>query len=567
MRLFIAAILALALALPAAAQTTSKTLVLLGDYSIGGTTIPLGCALNQVQNTMFTDPNGFSVKEAYKEASYSQYSLTGDVFGPYHVVADDISTNGVLNCGQYPTLSTRMLALAKAQGVDMKKYNRWVYVLPFEAGCDNSAGGITGETNIQGNTSWIFACDDAMTYEHEIGHTLLGGNHSIDDADPMNSQNNTLRLFNAAGTLQLGWMAPAGVADITYDGTYYIAPLELTRSQTPLTQIFRLRTSVATYALSYRQPLGVDRDLAGNLNDLRINNTDGYRNLVGAIAPGTSLNLDNVTIQNTSNSGAELVFSVRGLAAAPPPPSCTASATTLCLQNGRFSVTTTFNSGTSSGQGQAIPFSSDTGYFWFFSSNNTELAVKVLDGRPVNGSFWVFYGGLTNLQYSITVTDLWTGNTETYQNPAGSTSGGSDTTFGIPGYVPGGMPPTVTSGVGMPATTCTPSASTLCLQPGGDTIKVEVTWQNGSQSGAGQGGLLPNTNQGGYFTFFDPGNVELLVKVIDGRAVNQRYWVFTGALSNVEYSVTFTDVTSGRWVNVHNPAGNYSGAADTGSLY
>ena len=28
------------------------------------------------------------------------------------------------------------------------------------------------------------------------------------------------------------------------------------------------------------------------------------------------------------------------------------------------------------------------GYFWFFDPANVELAVKVLDGRPINGKFW-----------------------------------------------------------------------------------------------------------------------------------------------------------------------------------
>ena len=47
-----------------------------------------------------------------------------------------------------------------------------------------------------------------------------------------------------------------------------------------------------------------------------------------------------------------------------------------------------------SGRGAAVPLTGDTGYFWFFNSANVELIVKVLDGRTVNGQFWVFYGAL-----------------------------------------------------------------------------------------------------------------------------------------------------------------------------
>jgi hypothetical protein len=74
------------------------------------------------------------------------------------------------------------------------------------------------------------------------------------------------------------------------------------------------------------------------------------------------------------------------------------------------------NQGTS-GNGAAIPLTSDTGAFWFFDPSNLELTVKVLDGRSINGHFWVFYGALSNVQYTITVTDTQTGAMRIYTNP------------------------------------------------------------------------------------------------------------------------------------------------------
>ena len=62
---------------------------------------------------------------------------------------------------------------------------------------------------------------------------------------------------------------------------------------------------------------------------------------------------------------------------------------------------------------------SDTGYFWFFSSNNAEMIVKVVDGRAFNSRFWVFAGGLTNVNVVMTVTDTLTGAFNTYTNPQG----------------------------------------------------------------------------------------------------------------------------------------------------
>jgi photosystem II stability/assembly factor-like uncharacterized protein len=59
--------------------------------------------------------------------------------------------------------------------------------------------------------------------------------------------------------------------------------------------------------------------------------------------------------------------------------------------------------------------------------NNPEVFVKLLDGTAINGEYWFFYGGLTNLGYTLTVTDFITGVRKTYTKPAGSECGGSDT--------------------------------------------------------------------------------------------------------------------------------------------
>src|SRR5262249_17919783 len=101
---------------------------------------------------------------------------------------------------------------------------------------------------------------------------------------------------------------------------------------------------------------------------------------------------------------------------------CLPSATALCLQAGRFKgeVAWSAPSQGTSGAGQAIPLSADTGTFWFFDSANYELMIKVLDGRAVNGHFWVFFGALSNVAYTITVTDTQTGAIKNYSNPNGT---------------------------------------------------------------------------------------------------------------------------------------------------
>ena len=53
--------------------------------------------------------------------------------------------------------------------------------------------------------------------------------------------------------------------------------------------------------------------------------------------------------------------------------------------------------------------------------------VKVLDGRAVNGHFWVFSGALSDVAYTLTVTDLATGKSKTYVNAPHQLASRADT--------------------------------------------------------------------------------------------------------------------------------------------
>jgi len=105
---------------------------------------------------------------------------------------------------------------------------------------------------------------------------------------------------------------------------------------------------------------------------------------------------------------------------------CAGDAKTLCLNGGRFKVRVDWKSPESSGFGTAVPVTTDTGEFWFLSANNIELVIKVVDGSSLNGHFWVFYGALSNLEYTITITDTTTGAVKTYHNPQGTTASVAD---------------------------------------------------------------------------------------------------------------------------------------------
>lgn len=90
----------------------------------------------------------------------------------------------------------------------------------------------------------------------------------------------------------------------------------------------------------------------------------------------------------------------------------------LCLRDGRFRVTVTWeNRFGATGIGHPVPLTDDSGSFWFFDDQNLEMILKVLDGCPVNSRYWVFAGGLTNVEVRMEVTDTDEDVTKIYTNP------------------------------------------------------------------------------------------------------------------------------------------------------
>jgi len=110
-------------------------------------------------------------------------------------------------------------------------------------------------------------------------------------------------------------------------------------------------------------------------------------------------------------------------------PAACGDSLTLCLSDSNYAVTVHWaTTDGRTGSGNAVPLTSDTGYFWFFSPSNVELVIKVLDARGVNGKHWVFYGALSNVSYTVTVTNRATGVTRIYTNPQGTLASVADTT-------------------------------------------------------------------------------------------------------------------------------------------
>jgi hypothetical protein len=259
------------------------------------------------------------------------------------------------------------------------------------------------------------------------------------------------------------------------------------------------------------------------------------------------------------------------------PTTCRPGVTTLCLLADRFKVEAFWRDPQgNSGQGQAAALTPDTGSFWFFSPDNVEVINKVIDGRALNASFWFFYGALSNVEYSLTLTDTMTGEARRYLNPQGQLASVGDTTaLGAQGAAAargaaagagarGDRREDDASGAtAVPQAACGSGAGTLCLLA--DRFAVSVRWQDFAGR-TGSGTAVPLTADTGYFWFFDAANVELVLKVLDGRQVDGKFWVFFGALSNVAYTITVRDTMTGKVRTYTNPAGQFASIADTSAF-
>lgn len=243
----------------------------------------------------------------------------------------------------------------------------------------------------------------------------------------------------------------------------------------------------------------------------------------------------------------------------------------LCLAGNRFVAEVSWKSGAVSGPARALPVSGNAGYFSFNDLGSGERMVKVVDGRAQNGSFWVLSGGLTNAEHTLTVTDTQTGAVKIYANAAGAfTSVGDMIAFPAAGKsLAAGSSATedfedeAATPIFDAESTCAAGPSSLCLA--GSRILVELSWKDA----AGRvmtAHAVPLTGTTGYFGLTSAGSVDVAVKVLDARVLNGRFWVFHGALTSTEYTVTVTDTMTGVRKTYTNPRGRFTSQGDTASF-
>ena len=251
---------------------------------------------------------------------------------------------------------------------------------------------------------------------------------------------------------------------------------------------------------------------------------------------------------------------------------CAEHADQLCLDATRYRVTleaTDTNGNKASGV--ALYETNTFGYFSLpaFTGDAAvpEVMVKVLG--PVNDVPWVFYSGLTNLDYRITVTDTTTGKEfKTYHVAAPQV--GSEQSFG--NYDVNGFSSqqcdnvVVQTAIAASPGACRNGDGSLCLL---DRFLITMKAHDNPvrSERAGDGVALPATKGFGFFSVpalsGDRSNIESFVKMIDATPTFGHYWLFLGGLTDFEFTVTATDTVTGLQKIYTKPAGSTCGINDT----
>ena len=116
-----------------------------------------------------------------------------------------------------------------------------------------------------------------------------------------------------------------------------------------------------------------------------------------------------------------------------------------------------------------------------------------------------------------------------------------------------------------PPGTCVAGVETLCLQDFRYSVAVEWRTSDG-ESGTGRA-VQGGTDDSGLFTFFNPDNWEILIKVLDGCAANGHVWVYGASTTDLGYTITVTDTATGDVRRYSNEAGRPAQAITDGTAF
>ena len=231
--------------------------------------------------------------------------------------------------------------------------------------------------------------------------------------------------------------------------------------------------------------------------------------------------------------------------------------------------------------------SRESGLLYFFSKDNSEVLIKVLDACAENEHRWVFVAPVTTQAFNLYVDETATGERWTHRNPRGGVTATtkSDTTA-FPCDPGAAAPSAVADGgagfdgvdlvdAGFPAAAAPPTSLARVEPPSLGPVRVTQPISAGEAAACEpqpvttlRGGYTVNmcvehvrdgetvvaevkdydldSEQSEILYFFVPSNAEVLIKLLDGCAINGHRWAFVAPVTTLAFNLSIEPPGGGK---------------------
>jgi hypothetical protein len=290
-----------------AAPRTLKTALIVVDPNY---------AITRGRQRLLTAPD--SPAGYFKDNSYGDWTIEGDVFGPYAIDTTRCATTDV------DKIAADAQAAATAAGVDLSPYDNFMHYLPSSAPCGWSGLAEVGTNPTRGfkngKNTWYHASDGCVVFAQELAHNL-GLLHAhrctappyastdygnpacagfTEYGDPYSPMGSGCGHFSAMESGTLGFFAPCNTITVAASGTFEIGPIE-TRCSGP--QVLRMAGAASVNQgpqyiyVEYRKGRGTIASDTRSLPGVYVYASAEYGgNLTNTVDPDTRYAVDPFTI-------------------------------------------------------------------------------------------------------------------------------------------------------------------------------------------------------------------------------------------------------------------------------
>ena len=211
------------------------------NFKIAAISLDATLAAAKFKTRVFSDVD--SPTAFYKDNSYGDWTMEGDVFGPYTIPIANCQESNLWN------IAADAKAAAAADGLDPTKYDNFMYYMPSSAGC--MWGGIAevGVNEVRGFVnavnSW-YRGTGCVVLAQELGHNFgmlhshkctgapygaktYGGTSCMgfsEYGDPFTPMGGGCGHLNAPESAAEGFISGCNTLDVTSSGTFELGPIE-----------------------------------------------------------------------------------------------------------------------------------------------------------------------------------------------------------------------------------------------------------------------------------------------------------------------------------------------------